>query len=104
MSLASVKTKILLAEETESVGNKIVNRLEEALAEFVDGKERCIGDITRLDDEQHWIHWVNKYGQRLELSIQESPMAVMVEHLTKITVILCYEDNRNGITHIKVIS
>ena len=96
VSLASVKTKILLGEETESVGDKIVNRLEEALAEFVDGKERSIGDITRLDDEQDWINWVNMYGQRLESSIQESPRAVIVEHLTKITVIPCYEDNRDG--------
>ena len=95
-SIASVKTKILLGEETEGVGNKIVNQLEEALSELVDGKERSVGDITRLDEEKDWINWVNRHGQRLESSIEESPRDVIIEHLTKIIVIPCYAENREG--------
>jgi|TARA_B110000483_G_scaffold29764_1_gene36090 hypothetical protein len=96
IAIANVKTKIILGEEKENVGNMIIKNLEQGVEELSNSKQTHINDITRLDDERDWIDWVFRYGEKLEISMEESPKAVIKEHLSRILVEPFYTSNRDG--------
>ena len=96
IAIANVKTKIILGEEKENVGNMIIKNLEQGVEELSNSKQTHINDIIRLDDERDWIDWVYRYGEKLEISMEESPKAVIKEHLSRIFVEPFYTSNRDG--------
>ena len=97
-AIASVKTKVLLGDEDESIGKKVVSNLTEELSHNRQLRLDKIGRIEELNNSEKWIDWVQKYLSDIDLKFVKDPKDAIRGIVSKITVIPEYGKGRDGKT------